>query len=128
MRSAAVQPLTFSGSSLSVMRAQEEGVIQSISTADPITSQTLQRMGIGAGLPIKVVRTRPYVVVQSGESHFMLDPLQASAIYVRLSNPICSYPHRSPHRSQSGRRMPYVRFSWLNPWRHPLDPSVCSGH
>jgi ferrous iron transport protein A len=80
------QKMTFSGSSLSLLKVGERGTIMRLGSTDDTSSHQLQKMGIIPGISVKLEQRSPAFIISVGNLTLKLDRKLAQSIYVRLAN------------------------------------------
>ncbi len=81
------QGVTITGSTLSLLKAGEKGVVSRIANIDQTIAQNLQTMGILPGVSITLEQRSPNYLIRVGDAQFTVAKDTAKAVYVRLSTP-----------------------------------------
>lgn len=73
------------GSSLRMLRSQEQGVITRIKTLSDSTAQKLTSLGLTLGQSITVEQQFPRFIIRVGNERHALEAAVINSIYVRIS-------------------------------------------
>jgi len=90
------QQFTIAGSTLSLLKPGEQGIVTRIASLDITVVHKLRSMGVVPGTIITLKQRSPQYLIQVGEHHFALSQATAKAIYLRLqpaSAPSSSLDH-----------------------------------
>lgn len=79
------ETFTIFGSSLSLLKPGEQGIVNRVESADEATVQKLREMGIVPGVTIAVVERSPAYTIVVGGDRLILNQKSADAVYVRLT-------------------------------------------
>ncbi|MDX2232412.1 MAG: FeoA family protein [Leptolyngbyaceae cyanobacterium bins.349] len=78
------QRFTIAGSTLSLLKTGEQGIVTRIASMDETVIHKLRSMGVVPGVTVTVAQRSPQCVIQVGSHQFALSSSTAKAIYLRL--------------------------------------------